>query len=148
MRSTALSWFKSYLTGWSSRINITGELFKPTNLDFGLPQGSVVGPIGYSIYTLPVGNIITHHCINYHLYADDTQLYISFNPKIPGDLVVAMFRLQNCISDIRKWMTVNKLKLNDSKTEFFIAASPHCIRKSARSEVNSWRYIHKPFSHC
>ena len=128
VRSTALSWFESYLTGWSSRVSIAGELSKPTNLDFGLPQGSIVGPIGYSIYTLPVGNIIRHHCINYHLYADDTQLYISFNPKIPGDLVVALYRLQSCISDIRNWMLVNKLKLKDAKTEFFIAASPHSLR--------------------
>ena len=128
MRSTALSWFQSYLTGWSARVNIAGELSKPTNLNFGLPQGSIVGPIGYSIYTLPVGDIIRHHCINYHLYADDTQLYISFNPKIPGDLVVALFRLQNCISDIRNWMIINKLKLNDSKTEFFVIASPHSLR--------------------
>ena len=111
--------------GWSSQVDISGELSSPKTSDFGLPQGSVVGPAGYSIYTLPVGDIARHHSISYHLYADDTQLYISFDPKIPGELENALDKLQRCIYDIRQWMTVNKLKLNDAKTEFFIATSPH-----------------------
>ena len=128
VRSTVLSWFQSYLSGWSSQVDIGGTLSSPTTLEFGLPQGSIVGPIGYSIYTLPVGDIIRYHGINYHLYADDIQLYISFDPKTPGALDNALVKLQNCISDIRQWMVVNKLKLNNSKTEFFVAASAHNLR--------------------
>ena len=71
---TALDWFQSYLEGWTSRVEIAGNLSKPITANFGLPQGSVVGPIGYSIYTLPVGDIARHHGVNYHVYADDTQL--------------------------------------------------------------------------
>ena len=129
VRSVALSWFKSYLSGWSSQVDISGKLSSPKTSNFGLPQGSVVGPAGYSIYTLPVGDIARHHSISYHLYADDTQLYVSFDPKIPGDLENALDKLQRCILDIRQWMTVNKLKLNDAKTEFFIATSPHNYKK-------------------
>ena len=70
---SALDWFRSYLTGWSSRVDIAGELSDPITANFDLPQGSVVGPIGYSIYTLPVGDISRHHQVNYHVYADDTQ---------------------------------------------------------------------------
>ena len=128
VRSTPLSWFESYLSGWSSQVDIAGELSNPTNLEFGLPQGSIVGPIAYSIYTLPVGDIARHHGINYHLYADDIQLYISFDPKSSGALQNACSRLQNCISDMKKWMVVNKLKLNSLKTEFFIAGSSHNLR--------------------
>ena len=129
VRSVALSWFKSYLSGWSSQVDILGKLSSPKISDFGLPQGSVVGPVAYSIYTLPVGDIARHHSVNYHLYADDTQLYVSFDPKIPGDLENALDKLQRCVSDIRNWMMVNKLKLNDAKTEFFIASSPHNYKK-------------------
>ena len=94
-----------------SQVDISGELSSPKTSDFGLPQGSVDGPVGYSIYTLPVGDIARHHSISYHLYADDTQLYVSFDPKIPGDLENAHDKLQRCIFDIRQWMTVNKLIL-------------------------------------
>ena len=111
---------------WGLEINV--HLCMILKSEFGLPQGSIVGPIGYSIYTLPIGDIVRHHSINYHLYADDIQLYVSFNPKTPGALDSALIKLQICISDIRRWMVVNKLKLNDSKTEFFVAASGHNLR--------------------
>ena len=126
---SALDWFRSYLTGWSSRVDIAGELSDPITANFGLPQGSVVGPIGYSIYTLPVGDIARHHQVNYHVYADDTQLYVSFDPTAPDGLVNALSKLQNCITDIKNWMCVNKLKLNDSKTEFFITTSDYYQRQ-------------------
>ena len=122
---TALDWFQSYLEGWTSRVEIAGNLSKPITANFGLPQGYVVGPIGYSIYTLPVGDIARHHGVNYHVYADDTQLYVSFDPSDPLELENALTVLQNCIKDIKIWMNVNKLKLNESKTEFFVAASPY-----------------------
>ena len=136
VRSTVLSWFQSYLSGWSSQVDIAGKLSNPTTLEFGLPQGSIVGPIGYSIYTLPVGEIACHYDINYHLYADDIQLYVSFDPRTPGALNNALSKLQTCISNIRKWMVANKLKLNDSKTEFFVAASAHNLRNLPNVQLN------------
>ena len=95
IRSVVLSWFKSYLSGWSSQVDISGELSRPKMSDFGLAQGSVVGPTGYSIYTLPVGDIARHHSISYHLYPDDTQLYVSFDPKPPGDLENTLDHVDN-----------------------------------------------------
>ena len=136
VRSTVLSWFQSYLSGWSSQVDIAGKLSNPTTLEFGLPQGSIVGPIGYSIYTLPVGEIACHYDINYHLYADDIQLYVSFDPMTQGALNNALSKLQTCISNIRKWMVANKLKLNDSKTEFFVAASAHNLRNLPNVQLN------------
>ena len=62
-----------------------------------------------------------HHNIGYHIYADDTQLYISFKCKDPLE---SLTKLNMCISDIRVWMIKNKLKINDSKTEFIIFQSP------------------------
>ena len=122
---TALDWFQSYLEDWTSRVEIAGNLSKPITANFGLPQGSVVGPIGYSIYTVPVGDIARHHGVNYHVYADDTQLHVSFDPSDLLELENALRHtvLQNCTKDIKIWMNVNKLKLNESKTEFFVAAS-------------------------
>ena len=73
------------------------------------------------LYLLPLGAILRHHNIGYHIYADDTELYISFKCNDPLE---SLTMLNMCISDIRVWMIKNKLKINDSKTEFIICRSP------------------------
>ena len=75
----------------------------------------------FCLYLLPLGAILRHHNIGYHIYADDTQLYISFKCRDPLE---SLTKLNMCISDIRVWMIKNKLKINDSKTEFIIFQSP------------------------
>ena len=89
------------------------------------PQGSVIGPILFTYYTRAIGNIIRNHGLQYHLYADDVQLIITFNPAIPGDAACALFKLSNCIHELQAWLTSNKLKLNMAKTEFFAASSDY-----------------------
>ena len=70
---------------------------------------------------MPLGAILRKHDIGYHIYADDTQLYISFKSKKP---LGSLEKLNSCISDIRVWMIKHKLKINDAKTEFIIFRSP------------------------
>ena len=75
----------------------------------------------FCLYLLPLGVIVRHHNIGYHIYAHDTQLHISFKCKDPLE---SLTKLNMCISDIRVLMIKNKLKINDSKTEFLIFRSP------------------------
>ena len=65
--------------------------------------------------------ILKYHKIGYHVYADDTQLYISFKCKQPLE---SISKVNSCLSDIRRWMITNKIKINDSKTEFIVFRSP------------------------
>ena len=116
-----LKWFKSYLSDRTSKVCIDGHFSEPQHMDFGLPQGSIVGPLGFTIYVLPVGNIIRSYGLKFHMYADDVQLYIHFDPKDNDSINFALGRLSSCIDALKIWMKENMLKLNDDKTEFFVA---------------------------
>ena len=119
----ALDWIKSYLRDRSFRVCLGDSSSDKHSLDFGIPQGSVVGPLFFSMYTCDIGSIIRKHDIGYHLYADDVQLYVPFDPRMDSDSTRAVERLSSCIKDISTWMGENKLKLNNEKSEFFVAAS-------------------------
>ena len=81
-----------------------------------------------SVYTYPVHNIIVKHKLNYHVYADDTQLYISCKPtQNCADKSIECIEL--CIYEIRQWMQDNFLKLNDQKTEFVLIGSKKQLSK-------------------
>ena len=80
----------------------------------------MLGPILFILYTTPLSDIISSHSVLFHSYADDTQLQKSAKPSHVNELVQSM---QACIQDVKSWMTYNKLKLNDEKTEALIISS-------------------------
>ncbi len=93
----ALDWFSSYLTDRLQCVKISGQKSTSKPLSCGVPQGSVLGPILFTIYTLPVGDIIRSHNAGYHLYADDTQLFLSCNqPTCPDAWKESLSRLFPC----------------------------------------------------
>ena len=118
---SALRLIRSYFSDRTQTVQIDGIISDFSSLLCGVPQGSVLGPMIFFWYLLPLGAILRHHNIGYHIYADDTQLYISFKCKDPLE---SLTTLNMCISDIRMWMIKNKLKINDSITEFIIFRSP------------------------
>ena len=78
-KGKTLSWLQSYLTDRSQSVQIDGFTSSVRPLRFGVPQGSVLGPLLYLLYTAPLGNVIGWHDMDSHLDADDTQLYTTFS---------------------------------------------------------------------
>jgi hypothetical protein len=80
VKGTVLQWFRSYLSGRTQRVYVNGTTSDSHPFKYGVPQGSVMGPKCFRVYTLPVGDIARLLGLNYQIYADDNDLYIVFKP--------------------------------------------------------------------
>ena len=76
-----LEWFASYLFGRRQRISVRGCQSEKSNLSCGIPQGSCLGPLLFTIYSSSLIDAVQNHSPSVHFYADDTQLYVSFSPE-------------------------------------------------------------------
>jgi len=93
----------------------------------GAPKGSVLEPLLFCIYMQLLEQVIQRHNFSFPFYADDTQLYLSFDPS-EGQAALAIFK--HCLCDICEWMAANFLKLNDDKTELVLIGHPKRLAKS------------------
>ncbi len=107
IQGQALSWFRSYLSDRYHFVYLNGEASQLSPVKYGVPQGSVLDPLLFSLYMLPLGNIIIKYRISFHCYADDIQLYISTRP----DETSKLSKLTECVKNIKDWMINNFLLL-------------------------------------
>ena len=115
---SVLKWFSSYLTELFQSVKIGSTLSDLQKLLFGMPQGSVLGPLLFSLYTSPLITLIgKHKGINCHFYPSDTQLYVHLSHM---NASAAFDKLNRCLQDVKEWMSAGKLKLNPDKTEFIL----------------------------
>ena len=107
--STALKWF-SHLSHQFQAIKIGSSLSGLHKLLFGVPQGSVLSPLLFSIYTTPLSKVILRHSdIKFHFYADDTQFFVHLSYK---NATSAFDKLNSCLQDVQEWMSSSMLKLD------------------------------------
>ena len=128
LSDTALNWFRSYLENRNYYVSIGNFVSNNIKMSCGVPQGSILGPLLFNLYMLPLGQVIKKNKIAYHSYADDTQIYIALSPNDYSPID----NLCNCIEQINAWMTQNFLQLNKDKTEIIVFGAP-----DQRSKVNA-----------
>ena len=121
---TPLSWIMSYLSHRKQFVSVGNNTSNEESINRGVPQGSVLGPLLFSLYTSEIEDLFIAHSMDAMIYADDTQFYIALKDTNRSE---SLQRLQHCIDDIRSWSTLNKLVLNDGKTEII-----HIISSFAR----------------
>ena len=114
IRGVALNWFASYLSGRSQQVSVHGMLALSTLLEYGVPQGSVLGPIFFLMYTADLVGLVRSFGLFAHAYADDLQVYCHLSP---GEEHVALQRFRSCSESVSRWMSSNRLKLKPPKTE-------------------------------
>ena len=129
-----LEWFQSYLEDRHQSVTISKHSSSRRQLNQGLPQGSVLGPVLFSLYMSPLARIIERHNLSGHFYADDTQLYFAFPPS--STLADIEAKANACCSEIRAWMTQNMLQLNESKTNVILFGTKNTLGTLERPSIN------------
>ena len=141
---TALSWIGSYLSGRSQYVYFNGDSSKITQVGYGVPQGSVLGPLLFVLFTADITSMVEGHGLKAHSYADDLQIYSHVDPSDAQSLVL---QISSCVESIQQWMAQNRLKLNPTKTELIWLGSPRRIQQCSTAPLLIAGALIQPSSH-
>ena len=123
---TALAWISSFIQGRQQSVNFNGHQSARIQLKYGVPQGLVLEPLLFILYTSDVISIAASLGVGAHFYAADSQLYLHC---LATDQSTAALRLAECIERVEGWMKSNRLKLNSDKTQFLWLGSRQQLAK-------------------
>ena len=126
IRGNAHRWMKSYLSERTQLVRVGKHTSRCVDLCSGVPQGSVLGPLLFSIYCLGLDDIFKRHQLQYHMYADDTQLYVEFPRDQQVPATAATNHIALCTADVKTWMASHNLL--QQKTEVVVIAAPNRSR--------------------
>ena len=133
IKGTVLAWLRSYFISRKQFVDVNKCKSSQRLLERGIPQGSVLGPLLYILYTSPLADIIKRYNLEYHFYADDTQHYVAFKTDCLHEMVGCRTIIERCVRDIDSWMVINMLKLNKDKTEVVLITSRYRPRPPLES---------------
>ena len=133
LSNTALGWFESYLHDRTQYVVFNGQSSTVHRVQYGVPQGSVLGPLLFILYMADIGKIIEEHGAGIHQYADDLQVYFTSKPV---ETDAAQTKMLCCLSDIADFLESNRLKLNPGKSEFMWCASSRRCSSLPMAPVN------------
>ena len=125
VNGTALQWFSSYLKGRSFKVRMGTEYSTSKPLPMGVPQGSVLGPILFNMFSSGLRTIFRKYDVSSYSYADDTQFYVAFDPNSKTSETAARSLIQKLMEEISSWMEEHHLKLNAEKTVFLPISRRH-----------------------
>lgn len=126
IHGTVIEWLKSYLSDRNYFVKINCSISNGIITLFGVPQGSILGPILFLLYIAEIEAIAQLYGLSIHIFADDMQLYISFRNS---DALESISNIEHCLRHIKMWMATNFLKINEDKTNFLVI-SPSQNRNS------------------
>ena len=130
----AFTWLESYITGRVQVIHVGGRQSTLATVYFGVPQGSVLGPVLYVLYTADIIKLVESFGLRAHLYADDTQLYGYCCPSTSAELSTKVLQ---AIDSIHAWMSSNRLSLNTGKTQFIWLGTRAGLAKRDMHQLSS-----------
>jgi hypothetical protein len=126
LADSALMWMTSYLSNRYQSVRVGSSQSSAVPVTTGVPQGSVLGPLLFTLFTRELGEVIRKRGFQCHFYADDTQIYASFPANETQKFVS---RLELCLSDVMEWMRSSCLCLNEDKTEILLVGTAAQLRK-------------------
>ena len=128
-----LAWLTSYLCDRTYVVRIKSGVSEADIITTGVPQGTVLGPLLFNAYIAPLTTLLQKHNIRHHLYADDTQLYITFPPT---DHTQAFTRMEACVQDAKAWLCDNGLVMNNIKSQAIVVHSSSLRTPTSLTRVN------------
>ena len=120
---SALLWLKTYLEGRAQYVRVGSDRSSAVSCEFGVPRGSVLGPMLFATYIAPIAGVISSFGIHHTQYADDTQLYIELRDSD------TISRLNECFRSVHSWFAENGLALNPDKSEVIVIGTGTRHRK-------------------
>jgi hypothetical protein len=132
IHDSANEWLRCYLSGRKQRVSCSGHQSELTELPCGVPQGSVLGPLLFSIFISEISTVIDRHGMHHVIYADDMQIYTRSST---ADIPNTIHAIEACLADVHQSLCSQKLVLNPRKSEFIVFASKNKLSATSNLSI-------------
>lgn len=140
LRSQILEWFKSYLSDRAFKVKICNTFSQPTQISYGVPQGSILGPLLFIIYVNDMLSVLKHS--TGYQYADDTAIIVTHR-----ELQTAVQTMQSEFNEVVRWCHDNGLIINANKTKLMHIRPPHIPRTHIEIKFHNFECLHQNVNH-